>query len=437
MTASDRRDTQTRCRLLVIVPTRNRAELAVAAVESALAAETDRVRVLVSDNSNETSERAALDDACARLADERLRRMAPPEPLAMGAHWEWALAAALEETDWTHVAVLTDRMLFLPGAIDDLLALADRWPDEVISYNLDRVHDVDIPVSLEQTDWTGRVIEIPSAALLEASSGCIFVAALPRLLNSVTPRRVLERIRQAYGTICDSAAPDFRFAYRMLAAHPSVTYFDRPLLLQYALRRSNGFSLTRGVATRDSQDFERELQQARVQFASPLPTVCTAVNAVVHEYCSVREEGRREEGRGRPLPSLDVDAFFGAITREIDGMEPGEIQTALRDEVRCEMAAQGATAAPLSTVGGGESPVRRVIRGVSRASRRRGTLGATIRLLTGWFRERYEQRVTPWPNVAAAIRQARENARSAHPGKAKQEFILRDTTLRARRLQRR
>src|SRR2546421_2365610 len=122
-----------RSELLVIIPTRNRANLAITAVRSVLSQDIDGVRVLVSDNSTIAEEAASLSLFCQRLKDERLRYVVPPKPVPMSRHWDWAMRQALE-SDATHFTILTDRMMFKPGELLLLLRIVGRHPSKIISY---------------------------------------------------------------------------------------------------------------------------------------------------------------------------------------------------------------------------------------------------------------------------------------------------------------
>src|SRR5690242_4896988 len=126
---------------VVVIPTRNRAQLAMNAVRSVLDQPVDGFRVLVSDNSTSVEDREALDSFCASLGDSRLRYVRPPEPFAMPAHWEWVIEQALADYDASHFTYLTDRMMFRARALKDVLELAALYPDKVITYNHDRICD--------------------------------------------------------------------------------------------------------------------------------------------------------------------------------------------------------------------------------------------------------------------------------------------------------
>src|SRR5438045_4065205 len=98
--------------LVVVIPTRNRSDLARNAVESVISQVDCAVDVFVSDNSTTSESRSDLSSYCHELGNERLRYLAPPAPLPMAKHWDWAMQQALSLYDSAHFTFLTDRMLF-------------------------------------------------------------------------------------------------------------------------------------------------------------------------------------------------------------------------------------------------------------------------------------------------------------------------------------
>src|SRR6266571_4565569 len=109
--------------LTVVIPTRNRANLAQAAIKSVLDEGLSQVTILVSDNSTDDAGARALQAHCEAL-DPRLVRY---------------IRRALEPTGSSHFLYLTDRMVFKPGALGALVERARHFPDKVISYNTDRI----------------------------------------------------------------------------------------------------------------------------------------------------------------------------------------------------------------------------------------------------------------------------------------------------------
>src|SRR5687768_14594798 len=74
----------------LVIPTRNRARLAIEAVRSVLNEQGCRFEVFVSDNSTDETEVRRLADFCAQEADPRLTYLRPEAALGMPAHWDWA-----------------------------------------------------------------------------------------------------------------------------------------------------------------------------------------------------------------------------------------------------------------------------------------------------------------------------------------------------------
>jgi hypothetical protein len=327
--------------LLVVVPTRNRSDLAEAAIRSVLDQGDGEVSVLVSDNSTKAEQAEALAAFCKAEPSGRLRYARPPRPLPMDEHWEWVLERALDgEVD--HVLYLTDRMVLRPGALAEIAALVRRHPDQVLTYNHDRIDDARVPVRLEQRRWTGRLLRLSSAKLRQLASECVPLPWLPRMLNCVVPRRVLDDVKASYGHVFlkgdhedrrGSTSPDFRFGFRCLARVESILHLDHYLLVHYAMTRSNGATFARGMASPDTAQFD----PAELNLAAPVPGFLTIMNAVVHEYCAVRSETSSPR-----FPEIDRRKYLQAIAGEIAEIENPE----LRERMRVLMSAQGARPGP-------------------------------------------------------------------------------------------
>lgn len=278
--------------IVVVIPTRNRSAIAMNAIRSVLDQPVENLNVLVSDNSTIDAEREALADFCAAQADARLDYVRPPKPLPMAPHWEWALDEALQSFRASHVTYLTDRMMFRRDALKAAVAAATPYPDKVITYNMDCVVDHVRPIRVEQYAGSGRLLEIETLTLSRLLSQSIFHASLPRMLNSVVPLEVFDRIRERFGNVFLSIAPDFRFCCRCLELEDKVLFYDRSLLFHYALDRSHGASVSRGEVTPDTADFTANLpvDNSIRNYATPIPRLITAVNAVFQEYCLFKQE---------------------------------------------------------------------------------------------------------------------------------------------------
>jgi Glycosyl transferase family 2 len=300
---------------VILVPTRNRPDLAAAAVESVRSQLPEGVEIVVSDNSSEAEHRLGLHERLKPLLGGQLRLISPPEPLAMTAHWTWALDQVLKASDPSHVAVLTDRMVFKPSRLPALINATTRYPDEVISYNHDMLDDVRQPVELRLDEWSGQLVRIRSCRLLQMASKADWHPALPRMLNCIVPTATLRAIGQRFGSVFASTSPDHSFAYRCLVVRDSILYFDEALMVHYALDRSNGASYGRGIPSEDNLDFTRRLGTVPMNAWAPVPGFHTTMNAIVSEYCFVRNEA------GAALPAVDMPRYLDAMESGIPLLE--------------------------------------------------------------------------------------------------------------------
>ncbi len=278
---------------VVVIPTRNRAAIAMNAIRSLLDQNVEHLNIMVSDNSTSETERKALKEFCASCSDPRVRYVIPPESLSMPAHWDWAIQEALQNYQATHFLYLTDRMMFRKGGLAELLQIAARYPSKLISFNHDRIIDNVNPIRVEQQFVSEKLLEVATLQLsrLMSQAGVIH-HAVPRMLNCIVPRSIFDRIRERFGNIFSSVSPDFNFCCRCLEVEESILYYDKSLIFHYALSRSNGASATRGELTADYADFKANLPQesSMTLFSTPIPELTTAVNYAFHEYCLFKKE---------------------------------------------------------------------------------------------------------------------------------------------------
>lgn len=308
-------------RLAIGIPTRNRAALAMAAVESVLGAETPEVALVVSDNSTDADEQRRLEEFCAGRGVGYVR---PPEPLGMCSHWEWLLRRIEESGEASHVAYLTDRLVFAAGALPELLRIVGRHPEQVVSYHFDSVMDAGAPVELVQSQWTGRLIELDSRKLLGLSSRGEFGDYLPRLMNAIVPAGLPAAIRQRFGDVFGTVSPDYRFAYRCLTLRDTILYLDRPCVIEHGMSRSAGINFLRGSMNDDARRFAGDLTVERFG-ATPEPAFETAANAIFQEYCAVRAEVG-----GDGLPPPDARGYLATNAISVDRIEDERWRSRMR-----------------------------------------------------------------------------------------------------------
>jgi hypothetical protein len=315
-------------RLAIGIPTRNRRDLAMAAVASVVRSATPDVAAVLSDNSTGDEGLEPLRELCARHF-EAVSYVRPPAPLPMPDHWEWLWHRIRETVAPTHVAYLTDRMVFLDGALADLVAIVRRHPDRVVTFRVDGVDDLTRPVELVQSQWTGRLLELDPRRLLELSSRGEYGDHLPLMLNSIAPVEVMAAVEERFGGVFrGTVSPDYGFAFRSLTVSGPILYLDRACLVHYAMARSAGISYLRARPNGAARDFERSLISPRFG-ATPEPQFETISNAVFQEYCLAREQAGADL-----LPPLDMRGYLAQNAISASRMEDPEWRRRTEDLLR-------------------------------------------------------------------------------------------------------
>jgi hypothetical protein len=286
------------------------------------------VTVVVSDNSTDREEGERLREFCGRQATEGVEYVQPPEPLSMPAHWEWLWHRIEETNSPTHVTYLTDRLVFAAGALTELVDVVSAHPGRVVSYHWDHVNDLGTPVELVQTPWTGQLLELDCAQLIELSSRGSAGSYLPRLMTCIAPTEVLATVQRRFGDIFGAVAPDYRFAYRTLAVCDTILYLDRACLIEHGMSRSAGGSYLRGTMNEDAARFARELSVQRFG-ATPEPGFETVSNAIFHEYCTVREEVASDR-----FPPPDRHGYLAANASSVDRILDDEWRARMQELLR-------------------------------------------------------------------------------------------------------
>jgi hypothetical protein len=310
--------------VVVVIPTRNRATIAMNAIRSVLSQPTANAHVMISDNSSSEQDRKALHTFCSTVSDSRLRYVRPAQSLAMSAHWNWAIEAALNfYPDVSHFLYLTDRMMLRKDALSDITGLAVLYPGKVISYNQDRIVDDANPIRIDQYPGSGKLLEVDTLRLSWLLSQAVIHPAVPRMLNCIVPRPVLNRIREHFGNVFSSISPDFNFCCRCIELEDSILFYDKSPMFHYALSRSNGASATRGEMSADYTDFRANLpEDSSMNLATPIPQLTTAVNYAFHEYSLFKQQSKSNR-----FFELDPQKYLEANAKELPQISNPKVRT--------------------------------------------------------------------------------------------------------------
>jgi len=317
--------------LLVVIPTRNRADFAINAIRS-VASQSD-CKVLVSDNSTDPLEQQKLSNYANENYRSQVTYVRPPKSLAMTPHWDWAMQNAMGIKDITHVTYLTDRMMFLQGAVLELLDLLATYRDKPLSFGNDSVKDGTMPVVLCQRGQSGKLYKIESSHLLEQFADVnIVYPALPRLMNSAVPVELIKGLHSRYGNYFASVSPDFNFAFRILREVGSVYYYDRSLMVDYGVYRSNGNNFPYGVLNKEAKDFSDNLETEAVSFPTPVDTIAIVPNCILHEYVEVANSSSDSK-----FPQIDQSRYLTFLVRSVYQYQNPESRERMLKQLRAHL----------------------------------------------------------------------------------------------------
>ena len=307
-------------KIAAVIPTRNRADLAIAAARSLLDQDCP-IEIFLSDNSTSPDAlRAFCED------EPRVHYLRPEGELPMAVHWDWALRQAMERSDATHFALHYDRKYSKPRAWGAMADVVARWPDLVATYTTDHINNIAPPVRLWQTAWSGRAFRIRTARIAELiATGRVpqMAYAMPFLSNCVVPRAVLQSISDRFGDICYSAAADACFTSRFIALHDHCLHLDRAPTILYGFGRSAGLGFLRGEGG-DFADFQKLWGERPWLDAAPIPGLNLGQNMLYHEYELVRRE------TGDRLPPVDRAAYLNHLGISLEWVETRKLRSRLR-----------------------------------------------------------------------------------------------------------
>lgn len=296
----------------IVIPTRDRADLAIAAIRALSAIGDERLGwIIVSNNSSDPGHVRRLADYCAKSKEPRLVHLRPERPLGMADHWDWAIGQALALTDATHLALHYDRRVSYPD-LPLLFDAAETRPDVPVTHLLDVVVPYGSRFFLRQMPWTGGIYEIRTKRALElASRGKLtdLWMSFPVLVNGVTPRSVFERILSRFGNHCASTSPESCFGFRYCAVGDSYLHLDRALGVHYGLSRSNGMGYAKGDGSAAFADFMRLHGDRPWLDAAPIPGLNLGQNSFYHEFAQAGRDS------GGIFPPIEMNGYLDDLAR--------------------------------------------------------------------------------------------------------------------------
>jgi glycosyltransferase involved in cell wall biosynthesis len=252
----------------VVVPTRERADVLSACLETIVAQDYEPLSILVSDNCSQDATR----DIVAALGDPRVRYLRTERRLNMSDNWEFALG----QVDGGWVTVLGDDDGLLPGALARAATIiretgaramrsgvcAYTWPSLAGTTHgrirIPRGHRLRVR---ESRHWIDRVMAA-RASYLE----------LPMLYNGgFVDFDVLTAIREKTGRFYRSSSPDLYMALAIASVLDRYVYIEAPLAVNGASAHSTGTANFSAGKRASGSPASRFLSELNMPFHADLP----------------------------------------------------------------------------------------------------------------------------------------------------------------------
>lgn len=263
----------------IVLPTRNRPHLLTTALASALRQTYHDFEVVVSDNycGNDDTKRVA--DS---FDDPRLRYVRTPEPLAMPDSWEFALSNAHGE----YITFHTDDCYLLPDAIEVAMAASERFRTQLVSwpyawrYLAPNWLDPNLRNSLLGPKPVFDTSVVPSADTLKRLFRFNEPLSVPKILNSMSQRQLMEKVIQLQGRFFLPPCPDYSGGVSLLHQIKEYAFVNAPLAISGIFPESIG--ATQGFNWGESaKNFFGEFKLTSdfdqlVELKVPTLTVCIA-----------------------------------------------------------------------------------------------------------------------------------------------------------------
>lgn len=228
----------------VVVPTRNRPELLRYCLESLALQTFSDFEVIVSDNHTGNPCKHVFD----QFADKRFKYVTPESPLAMHDNWEFACSFAAGE----YVAVLIDKTVLYPSALQVMCATLERKPAEIVSWWNEGYNPIDEDHGYDKGTYAPRCEpcdpyyfdpkkELARRFSLDVRRGTEGVHYYwGKICFGAYHQNLIRRIKAATGRLFCPLCPDYTSMLAALAYTKSAADVGQPLLISFQTRISNG-----------------------------------------------------------------------------------------------------------------------------------------------------------------------------------------------------
>ncbi len=228
--------------LSIIMPTHNRSQYAISAINSILSFSENSIELVVTD----TSEDSDLKDLVNLILDDRLKYRYINEPLSMTENYNFAMSMATG----TYVCLIGDDDTITEDAIfvaswakengveivSPLVVANYAWPDFKHRF-LGNAHAgrLYIKRSYGTSKWRNSKIDLENAL----RRGALGTEGLPKVYHSIVARSLMEKIKEQSGAYFHGVSPDVSGAIGLAIVSEKYLEIDYPLTIPGASGKSN------------------------------------------------------------------------------------------------------------------------------------------------------------------------------------------------------
>jgi len=234
----------------IIIPTRNRGHLLQYALESAVLQEFKDLEIIVSDNNSKDNTREVVES----FSDLRIKYFKTDEDLTMPDNWE----SALSKSNGEYVTFLTDDSFLFRNCIKEVIEELEKVNLKVAIWK---------HCTYFSSDWlepgrknllyipktTSKSFVIDSKESLKDlfnNPGKVPIK-IPRVLNSICHRSIIEKIKSVQGRFFLPSCPDYTSAASIMLNESKYLIIDKPYFIDYVTSYSAGattaFNLGKGA----------------------------------------------------------------------------------------------------------------------------------------------------------------------------------------------
>lgn len=288
----------------VVIPTKNRCELAAQAVRSVLRQSFPTFEIIVADNDDTSATRDAID----RFSDPRIRYLRTGG-LSMADNWE----AGCIEAHGEYICILEDKQVYKRGTLERVYRAAELDRPPCIRWQSESFEPCGCFRRVRHSRSIGGTRQISADEVFGAFTDKSYSTSkrlLPLGHMGCHHRKIASAIRTGpLGRCCSPAEPDYTLAFALLAYADSILLLDEGLVLFADTSCSNGLQFR--MKTENARRFVRN-SGGQTVFCDRVPiNALTIPGAIANDYLRVQDAvGGRLAGYPLNWTNYFVESFL-------------------------------------------------------------------------------------------------------------------------------